>query len=73
MIHLGFLSTFFPLIFSFPATGGVLGPQGESGSEPEDDSQMKFYTEQHRGRRRSKGERGSRGTSFRIVVNVFAH
>uniref|UniRef100_A0A8C4DBK5 Astrotactin 2 n=1 Tax=Dicentrarchus labrax TaxID=13489 RepID=A0A8C4DBK5_DICLA len=37
------------------ATGGVFGPQGESGSEPEDDSQMKFYTEQHRGRRRSKG------------------
>uniref|UniRef100_A0A8C4DBE1 Astrotactin 2 n=1 Tax=Dicentrarchus labrax TaxID=13489 RepID=A0A8C4DBE1_DICLA len=34
---------------------GVFGPQGESGSEPEDDSQMKFYTEQHRGRRRSKG------------------
>lgn len=38
-----------------PATGGVFGPQGESGSEPEDDGQMKFYTEQHRGRRRSKG------------------
>uniref|UniRef100_A0A7N6BH22 Astrotactin 2 n=1 Tax=Anabas testudineus TaxID=64144 RepID=A0A7N6BH22_ANATE len=37
------------------ATGGVFGPQGESGSEPEDDSQLKFYTEQHRGRRRSKG------------------
>uniref|UniRef100_A0AAQ5ZK19 MACPF domain-containing protein n=1 Tax=Amphiprion ocellaris TaxID=80972 RepID=A0AAQ5ZK19_AMPOC len=37
------------------ATGGVFGPQGESGSEPEDDNQMKFYTEQHRGRRRSKG------------------
>ncbi|KAM8872577.1 astrotactin-2 isoform 2-T2 [Synchiropus picturatus] len=34
---------------------GVFGPQGESGSEPEDDGQMKFYTEQHRGRRRSKG------------------
>ncbi|XP_068190422.1 astrotactin-2-like isoform X2 [Antennarius striatus] len=29
--------------------------RGESGSEPEDDSQMKFYTEQQRGRRRSKG------------------
>lgn len=39
------------------ATGGVFGPQVESGSEPEDDSQMKFYTEQHRGRRRNKGER----------------
>uniref|UniRef100_A0A3B3ZV71 Uncharacterized protein n=1 Tax=Periophthalmus magnuspinnatus TaxID=409849 RepID=A0A3B3ZV71_9GOBI len=37
------------------AVGGVFGPQGESGSEPEDDNQMKFYTEQHRGRRRSKG------------------
>uniref|UniRef100_A0A669CAJ3 Astrotactin 2 n=1 Tax=Oreochromis niloticus TaxID=8128 RepID=A0A669CAJ3_ORENI len=37
--------------------GGVFGPQGESGSEPEDDNQMKFYTEQHRGRRRSKGEK----------------
>uniref|UniRef100_A0A8C2Z6E4 Astrotactin 2 n=1 Tax=Cyclopterus lumpus TaxID=8103 RepID=A0A8C2Z6E4_CYCLU len=37
------------------APGGVFGPQGESGSEAEDDSQMKFYTEQHRGRRRSKG------------------
>uniref|UniRef100_A0A8C4DA24 Astrotactin 2 n=1 Tax=Dicentrarchus labrax TaxID=13489 RepID=A0A8C4DA24_DICLA len=41
--------------FEKRATGGVFGPQGESGSEPEDDSQMKFYTEQHRGRRRSKG------------------
>ncbi|XP_037547936.1 astrotactin-2 [Nematolebias whitei] len=37
------------------ATGGMYGPQGESGSEPEDDNQMKFYTEQNRGRRRSKG------------------
>ncbi|XP_077352874.1 astrotactin 2 isoform X3 [Festucalex cinctus] len=37
------------------ATAGMFGPQGESGSEPEDDNQMKFYTEQHRGRRRSKG------------------
>ncbi|XP_068608676.1 astrotactin-2-like [Brachionichthys hirsutus] len=37
------------------ATGGVLCPQGESGSEPEDDSQMRFYTEQQRGRRRTKG------------------
>ncbi|XP_061656795.1 astrotactin-2 isoform X2 [Syngnathoides biaculeatus] len=36
-------------------TAGMFGPQGESGSEPEDDNQMKFYTEQHRGRRRSKG------------------
>ncbi|KAI9524637.1 hypothetical protein NQZ68_016646 [Dissostichus eleginoides] len=40
---------------STKSPGGVFGPQGESGSEPEDDSQMKFYTEQHRGRRRSKG------------------
>ncbi|XP_034048897.1 astrotactin-2 [Thalassophryne amazonica] len=37
------------------ATGGVFGPQGESGSEAEDENQMKFYTEQNRGRRRSKG------------------
>ncbi|XP_032425372.1 astrotactin-2 [Xiphophorus hellerii] len=36
-------------------TGGVYGPQEESSSEPEDDNQMKFYTEQNRGRRRSKG------------------
>lgn len=43
----------------------MFGPQVESGSEPEDDSQMKFYTEQHRGRRRNKGER--KGTR---VVNV---
>uniref|UniRef100_A0A674PL46 Astrotactin 2 n=2 Tax=Takifugu rubripes TaxID=31033 RepID=A0A674PL46_TAKRU len=41
------------------ATGGVFGPQVESGSEPEDDGQMKFYTEQHRGRRRNKGHRNS--------------
>uniref|UniRef100_A0A3Q3MX68 Astrotactin 2 n=1 Tax=Labrus bergylta TaxID=56723 RepID=A0A3Q3MX68_9LABR len=41
--------------FDKRVTGGVFGPQGESGSEPEDDGQMKFYTEQHRGRRRSKG------------------
>lgn len=38
------------------ATGHVFSPQGGSGSEPEDDNQTKFYTEQHRGRRRSKGE-----------------
>uniref|UniRef100_A0A8C6PPQ1 Astrotactin 2 n=1 Tax=Nothobranchius furzeri TaxID=105023 RepID=A0A8C6PPQ1_NOTFU len=37
------------------AAGGMYGPQGESGSEPEDDTQMKFYTEQNRGQRRSKG------------------
>uniref|UniRef100_A0A096M0Q8 Astrotactin 2 n=1 Tax=Poecilia formosa TaxID=48698 RepID=A0A096M0Q8_POEFO len=36
-------------------TGGVYGPQDESSSEPEDENQMKFYTEQNRGRRRSKG------------------
>uniref|UniRef100_A0A3Q2XY74 Astrotactin 2 n=1 Tax=Hippocampus comes TaxID=109280 RepID=A0A3Q2XY74_HIPCM len=36
-------------------TAGMFGPQGESGSEPEDDNQTKFFTEQHRGRRRSKG------------------
>uniref|UniRef100_A0A3Q2SU80 Astrotactin 2 n=1 Tax=Fundulus heteroclitus TaxID=8078 RepID=A0A3Q2SU80_FUNHE len=36
---------------------GVYGPQGESSSEPEDDNQMKFYTEQNRGRRRSKGRK----------------
>lgn len=38
-------------------TGGVYGPQEESNSEPEDDIQMKFYTEQNRGRRRSKGKK----------------
>uniref|UniRef100_A0A8C7YPC4 Astrotactin 2 n=1 Tax=Oryzias sinensis TaxID=183150 RepID=A0A8C7YPC4_9TELE len=37
------------------STGHVFSPQGGSGSEPEDDNQTKFYTEQHRGRRRSKG------------------
>ena len=47
----------------------MFGPQGESGSEPEDDSQMKFYTE-HRGRRRSKGERECRSASLYIVINV---
>uniref|UniRef100_A0A3Q2NW75 Astrotactin 2 n=1 Tax=Fundulus heteroclitus TaxID=8078 RepID=A0A3Q2NW75_FUNHE len=41
--------------FDKTVTGGVYGPQGESSSEPEDDNQMKFYTEQNRGRRRSKG------------------
>lgn len=46
---------YFLLSSLIPASGGVFGPQGESGSEPEDDGQMKFYTEQHRGRRRSKG------------------
>uniref|UniRef100_A0AAY4ASV8 Astrotactin 2 n=1 Tax=Denticeps clupeoides TaxID=299321 RepID=A0AAY4ASV8_9TELE len=34
--------------------GSVFGRQGDSGSEAEDEMQMKFYTE-HRGRRRSKG------------------
>lgn len=47
----------------------MFGPQRESGSEPEDDSQMKFYTE-HRGRRRSKGERECRSASLYIVINV---
>uniref|UniRef100_H2LQZ3 Astrotactin 2 n=1 Tax=Oryzias latipes TaxID=8090 RepID=H2LQZ3_ORYLA len=42
-------------MLSHPATGHVFSPQGGSGSEPEDDNQTKFYTEQHRGRRRSKG------------------
>ncbi|XP_077593059.1 astrotactin 2 isoform X1 [Stigmatopora nigra] len=37
-------------------TADLFGPQGESGSEPEDDNQIKFYTEQNRGRRRSKGQ-----------------
>uniref|UniRef100_A0A674MCF3 Astrotactin 2 n=1 Tax=Takifugu rubripes TaxID=31033 RepID=A0A674MCF3_TAKRU len=46
-------------LLSISATGGVFGPQVESGSEPEDDGQMKFYTEQHRGRRRNKGHRNS--------------
>ncbi|CAG12412.1 unnamed protein product [Tetraodon nigroviridis] len=40
----------------FRPLGGVFGPQVESGSEPKDESQMKFYTEQHRGRRRNKGQ-----------------
>uniref|UniRef100_A0A8C1SDK7 Astrotactin 2 n=1 Tax=Cyprinus carpio TaxID=7962 RepID=A0A8C1SDK7_CYPCA len=34
--------------------GGVFGRQVDSGSEMDDDTQLKFYTE-HRGRRRSKG------------------
>ncbi|XP_036384266.1 astrotactin-2-like isoform X1 [Megalops cyprinoides] len=33
----------------------VFGHSGYSGSEAEDETQMKFFTEQHRGRRRSKG------------------
>ncbi|XP_056434395.1 astrotactin-2-like isoform X2 [Gadus chalcogrammus] len=36
-------------------TGPVFGHQVDSCSEPEDDNQMKFYTEQHRGQRRIKG------------------
>ncbi|XP_035234487.1 astrotactin-2-like isoform X2 [Anguilla anguilla] len=35
--------------------GGVYGHPGDSGSEADDETQLKFYTEQHRGRRRSKG------------------
>uniref|UniRef100_A0AAX7SW17 Astrotactin 2 n=1 Tax=Astatotilapia calliptera TaxID=8154 RepID=A0AAX7SW17_ASTCA len=50
-----FIFAFVCVYISPPEAGGVFGPQGESGSEPEDDNQMKFYTEQHRGRRRSKG------------------
>ncbi|XP_070408443.1 astrotactin-2 isoform X2 [Nothobranchius furzeri] len=42
-------------VSSHTRAGGMYGPQGESGSEPEDDTQMKFYTEQNRGQRRSKG------------------
>ncbi|KAL0965496.1 hypothetical protein UPYG_G00282030 [Umbra pygmaea] len=35
--------------------GSVFGHEGDSGSNVEDETQLKFYTEQHRGRRRSKG------------------
>uniref|UniRef100_A0A8C7U215 Astrotactin 2 n=1 Tax=Oncorhynchus mykiss TaxID=8022 RepID=A0A8C7U215_ONCMY len=35
--------------------GNVFGRQGDSGSEGDDETQLKFYTEQHRGRRRSRG------------------
>uniref|UniRef100_A0A4W5LGC0 Astrotactin 2 n=2 Tax=Hucho hucho TaxID=62062 RepID=A0A4W5LGC0_9TELE len=35
--------------------GSVFGHQGDSGSEGDDETQLKFYTEQHRGRRRSRG------------------
>lgn len=56
LILIRFIIAFCFLNISPSAAGGVFGPQGESGSEPEDDNQMKFYTEQHRGRRRSKGE-----------------
>ncbi len=40
-------------VFLFEA-GGVFGHQVDSGSEMDDNTQLKFYTE-HRGRRRSKG------------------
>ncbi|XP_023666848.1 astrotactin-2-like isoform X1 [Paramormyrops kingsleyae] len=33
----------------------VFGRPGDSGSDAEDDAQLKFYTEQHRGRHRSRG------------------
>lgn len=42
-------------VFLFEA-GGVFGRQVDSGSEMDDNTQLKFYTE-HRGRRRSKGNR----------------
>nr|XP_015222639.1 PREDICTED: astrotactin-2 isoform X2 [Lepisosteus oculatus] len=35
--------------------GTMFGRTGDSGSEADDETQLKFYTEQHRGRRRSKG------------------
>uniref|UniRef100_A0A8C9RLN2 Astrotactin 2 n=1 Tax=Scleropages formosus TaxID=113540 RepID=A0A8C9RLN2_SCLFO len=35
--------------------GGVFGHPGDSGSEADDETPIKFYTEQQRGRRRSKG------------------
>uniref|UniRef100_A0A8C8LL36 MACPF domain-containing protein n=1 Tax=Oncorhynchus tshawytscha TaxID=74940 RepID=A0A8C8LL36_ONCTS len=40
---------------SLDKRGGVFGRQGDSGSEGDDETQLKFYTEQHRGRRRSRG------------------
>ncbi|CAL8340756.1 unnamed protein product [Arctogadus glacialis] len=43
------------LLTPLPVTGPVFGHQVDSCSEPEDDHQMKFYTEQHRGQRRIKG------------------
>uniref|UniRef100_A0A6Q2YWK3 EGF-like domain-containing protein n=1 Tax=Esox lucius TaxID=8010 RepID=A0A6Q2YWK3_ESOLU len=35
--------------------GSVFGQQEDSGSEGDEETQLKFYTEKHRGRRRSKG------------------
>ncbi|XP_035246311.1 astrotactin-2 isoform X1 [Anguilla anguilla] len=35
--------------------GSVFGHSGYSGPEAQDENQLKFFTEQHRGRRRSKG------------------
>ncbi|MFT7813727.1 astrotactin-2 isoform X1 [Arapaima gigas] len=39
---------------SRPKGGGVFGCPGDSGSEADDETPMKFYTEQQRSRRRSK-------------------
>uniref|UniRef100_H3DN22 Astrotactin 2 n=1 Tax=Tetraodon nigroviridis TaxID=99883 RepID=H3DN22_TETNG len=50
------------LVSNLQPLGGVFGPQVESGSEPKDESQMKFYTEQHRGRRRNKGSVNGAGS-----------
>uniref|UniRef100_A0A6Q2XDM8 MACPF domain-containing protein n=1 Tax=Esox lucius TaxID=8010 RepID=A0A6Q2XDM8_ESOLU len=38
-----------------PMAGSVFGQQEDSGSEGDEETQLKFYTEKHRGRRRSKG------------------
>ncbi|KAJ7987287.1 hypothetical protein DPEC_G00337160 [Dallia pectoralis] len=40
---------------SFKVAGSVFGHQGDSGSDGDNETQLKFYTQQHRGRRRSKG------------------
>uniref|UniRef100_A0A8C7TX94 Astrotactin 2 n=1 Tax=Oncorhynchus mykiss TaxID=8022 RepID=A0A8C7TX94_ONCMY len=48
-------SSFSPSSPLLPVAGNVFGRQGDSGSEGDDETQLKFYTEQHRGRRRSRG------------------
>lgn len=47
---------FFPLQILFSQGGPVFGQPEDSGSEADDEAQMKFYTAHQRGRRRSKGK-----------------
>lgn len=69
LFSMPFISYFLPSVSPLPVAGSVFGRQGDSGSDGDDETQLKFYTEQHRGRRRSRGETGE-GLGVSVCVCV---